>query len=139
MSLKPGGCLYLDEYVGPSMSEWNVLRLLLPNLAYYALPSRVRRPGLVRAPINPEDPTEAICSAEILPEVSSRFRILEKRDYGGNLLNLIFPNLRRPGSGESAPTDVVFSGAVSILIRIEEILLRKEASHHTLLIATPRT
>ena len=138
VSLKTGGCLYLDEYVGPSMSEWNILRLLLPNLAYYALPSRVRRPGLVRTPINPDDPTEAICSSDILPEVNSRFRTLVKRDYGGNLLSLIFPNLRRPGSGEGAPSDAVFACAVSRLIRFEKILLRTVASHHTLLIASPR-
>ncbi|MCA1732149.1 MAG: class I SAM-dependent methyltransferase, partial [Acidobacteria bacterium] len=67
-SLRPSGILYIDEYVGPSMSQWSWWRLVPANLAYYlAAPRRLRRPRLVRAPRNPDDPSEMIDSASILP------------------------------------------------------------------------
>ena len=137
-ALVAGGTLYLDEYVGPSMHQWNVRRLLLPNLVYRLLPSRARRPRLVRAPVNPHDPSEAICSAEIVPEVLRCFRVEARRDYGGNLLALIYPNLRKPEEPEALPR-AAFDGVVEELIRREKRLLRAAPSHHTIIVATPRS
>ncbi len=99
-ALRPGGYLYIDEYVGPSRDEWNVLRLLPANLAYYRLPRSARRPHLVRAPINREDPTEAIASSRILPALRATFPNVIERPYGGNLLSVVYPNLRLPPSDE---------------------------------------
>ena len=96
-ALKPGGILYLDEYVGPSRDEWTLGLLARLNFVYRLLPRGSRRSGLVRAPISREDPTEARESSRIPGEVASRFRVLARRDYGGNLGFVIYPNLRRPG------------------------------------------
>ena len=93
-ALNPGGFLWYDEYVGPSRDQWNIWKLLPANLAYYRLPSAMRRPHLIRAPINREDPTEAIASSEIIPATERRFRIVDRRDYGGGLLSILYPNLR---------------------------------------------
>jgi SAM-dependent methyltransferase len=93
-ALSPGGFLWYDEYIGPSRTEWNVWKLLPANLAYYRLPSSMRRPHLIRAPINREDPTEAIASSSIIPATERRFRIVDRRDYGGGLLAILYPNLR---------------------------------------------
>jgi SAM-dependent methyltransferase len=136
-SLKPGGILYLDEYVGPSRRQWNPFRLILPNLVYWLLPPGARRARIVRAPINREDPTEAIASNEIIPAVLNRFRVLESRGYGGNWLALIFPNLRRPTSVNDSSAQKTLDRSVQRLLRLENVLLEKlrVRSYHTVLLA----
>lgn len=140
-ALKPGGVLYLDEYVGRSRGDWRMRHLILPNLAYWTLPRAARRTHIVRSPVTDEDPTEQIASAGILPAVERFFRVVERRDYGGNLLQIVYPNLRRPGS--RGPGPAVFSAAVARLLRWEDAFLRYpgisgEVSAHVVLWAEPR-
>ena len=116
-ALTPSGLLYLDEYVGPSRDAWRWWKLIPANIAYRLMPRGTRRPHLVRAPINREDPTEAVRSGDILQAVAKRFRIIDRRDYGGNLLAVVYPNL--------VPTPP----AVARLIRFEERLLRFARSY----------
>jgi SAM-dependent methyltransferase len=137
-ALVEDGTLYIDEYVGPSMHQWNVRRLFLPNLLYRLLPSLARRPRVIRAPVNPEDPSEAICSAEIVREVKRLFRVEARRDYGGNLLALVYPNLRKPHEG-AALGRAEFDRVVARLIRWERRLLRFATSHHMIIVGTPRS
>ncbi len=142
-ALRPDGLLYLDEFVGPSMHEWGPRRLFLPNLFYRLLPRAVRRPHLIRTPRNLDDPTEAVCAGEILAAVDLHFAVLERRDYGGNLTALIYPNLRRPGTGPGAPAAAEFDRAVRFLLDCEASLLRhsrilRTRSYHTVLVASPR-
>lgn len=130
-ALKPDGILYIDEFVGPSMHQWNVFRLFPVNLAYYLLPRGSRRPWLVRTPVNREDPTEAVAAAEILPAVYRHFRVLERRDYGGNLLSIIYANLARSSR---------LDDAVRRLIRFENALLRTGVRpFHTVIVGQPRS
>ncbi len=119
-ALRPGGWLYLDEYIGPARDEWTRLRLALPNLAYRLLPFGVRRPWLVRAPINCEDPSEAIASSSIVSAVRQNFDDVRIRPYGGNLLSVVYPNLHR--------TAARFDKAVSRLITFERVQRRLGAS-----------
>jgi SAM-dependent methyltransferase len=141
-SLRPGGVLFLDEYVGPSRHEWRLRDLVLHNALYYLLPKSVRRVGRIRAPINHEDPTEAVCSSEIERAVAAHFDIRERRDYGGNLLWILYPNLRRPNQTPgSVPED--FEEAVGFLLDAEDVLLRhprltRSRSHFTVILAQPR-
>lgn len=132
IALKENGILYLDEYVGPSMSEFGVRTLLLPNLVYYScVPRALRRPRLVRTPTNPSDPTEMLESSRIMRETKRLFRVLQVRGYGGNLLGLIFPNLRHEGS-------VTTDATLSRLIAVERWLRRIRRSHYAVIIAQPR-
>jgi SAM-dependent methyltransferase len=126
--LRPRGYLYIDEYAGPSRDEWPWFRMILPNLAYYLLPRRVRRPRIVRAPINREDPTEAIASSRIVPVLHSTFDSAVTRTYGGNLLAVIYPNLYRPPS--NGVTDILFDKAIARLIRFERTMLRLGANSY---------
>ena len=136
-ALAPGGILYLDEYVGPARNEWTWRHLVEWNLVYRRLPAAVRRTHLIRRPINEEDPTEAIASSGILPAVSERFRILVRRDYGGNLLSAIYPSLRRPDQA-GGPSRAVYDGAIaSLLERDERLLGRGRPSFHAVLVAEP--
>src|SRR4051794_24375200 len=84
--LRPGGLLYLDEYVGPARREWTPESIAAANRVYLSLPSRVRGEKTLGAPIDRHDPTEAVRSSEILPVLQRHFRIEERRDYGGNFL-----------------------------------------------------
>ena len=130
-AIAPGGMLYLDEYVGPSRDEWSWAKLLKPNLTYRLLPRGTRRAKIIRAPINYDDPTEAIRSSQIVPAVERHFRITQRRDYGGNLLALLYPNMQR-NSGR-------FDEAIARLIDAEDRLLAKGApSFYSVLIANPR-
>lgn len=136
-ALAPRGVLYLDEYAGPSRGEWSWRHLLRWNSAYWRLPRAVRRTGIVRAPINREDPTEAIESSGILPAVDAHLRVLARRDYGGNLLAVIYPSLLRPNQPGGPPPEI-FDEAVGELLRREDALLKRGApGFHTVVVAEP--
>lgn len=142
-ALRPGGVLYLDEFVGPARDEWRLRHLLVHNLAYRLLPRPVHRPRLIRAPINRQDPTEAINSSQILTSVKKHFDILERRDYGGNLVSVIYPNLRRPDEAPGSDPEE-FDRAITFLLDLEEWCLRNPRltgakPYYTTVIAVPRT
>ena len=111
-ALAPNGMLYIDEYIGPSRDEWTWTKLFGPNLVYRMLPRGTRRARLVRAPVNYEDPTEAVASSEIVHAIGRHFRIALRRNYGGHLLALLYPNMQR-----NAPR---FNQALTQLIATEE-------------------
>lgn len=133
-ALRKDGLLFIDEYVGPSMHEWSWWRLLPANIAYYlAAPSRMRRPRLVRAPRNSADPSEMHDASSIVPEVRRRFDLVEQRDYGGNILGLVYANLEK----SKATVDDI-ARVVDRLIRIERFVRRFERSHHAVIVARRR-
>ena len=133
-ALAPRGVLFLDEYVGPSRDEWSWRHLARWNRIYWALPGEVRRTRVIRRPINRDDPTEAVESSGILPAVETQFRVLARRDYGGNLLAPIYPSLKRPG-GADGPSPEVFDTAVGKLLAAEEALLAREPGYHAVVVA----
>lgn len=126
-ALAPGGIVYLDEYIGPSRDEWTWIRLFGPNLVYRLLPLGTRRAKIVRAPINHEDPTEAIASSEIVHAVERHFHVTLRRNYGGHLLSLLYPNMQRDAAR--------FDEAVRQLIAAEERSL--DQSFYAVMIASP--
>lgn len=131
-ALRPGGFLYIDEYVGPSRDEWRPWSLIAANLAYRLLPRVTRRPRVIRAPINHEDPTEAIRSSGIVSAIDKHFVSRHRRDYGGNLLAVVYPNL-------SQTDRAAFDAAVRKLIAMEDRLLKLGArSYYTVILAEPR-
>ncbi|MEP6994899.1 MAG: class I SAM-dependent methyltransferase [Acidobacteriota bacterium] len=136
-ALAPRGILYLDEFAGPARNEWTWRHLLRWNAVYWGLPRTVRRTRIVRRPINRVDPTEAIASSGILPAVAEHFRVLIRRDYGGNLLAPIYPSLLRPDQ-PGGPSAAEFDVAIEALLAREEVLLRRESGFNTVVVAEPR-
>jgi hypothetical protein len=136
-SLQPRGVLYLEEYAGPSRDEWEWRDLWGWNAIYLPLPAILRRTKVVRWPINHSDPTEAIASSRILPGVEEHFRVLARRDYGGNLLAPIYPSLRRPDQ-PGGPDAAQFDEAVASIPDREEALLRRRSGYYTVVVAEPK-
>lgn len=129
-ALRPGGLLYVDEYVGPSMHQWTWWRLVAANLAYYAIvPRALRRPRLVRAPRNADDPTEMIDAASILPSLRRTFTVVAERGYGGNILGVVYPNLRCDDNSE------LLRRSVRRLIRFDRALARLAGDHYAVVVA----
>lgn len=127
-SLKRGGVLYLDEYIGPSRSDWNDFLLGPLRSIHKMLPPEVRTSDDLPAPIQPADPSEAIRSAEILPQLRIGFRIDAVRGYGGNILAMLFDEIRDPSPA-----------LVRQLIAAERELLRAGAEpFHAVIVAYPR-
>ena len=118
-SLKPGGLLYLDEYMGPSRSEWTDADWGFARSAFDSLPDELKNRRELMIPIPMDDPLESIRSSAILPETRRAFTILEDRPYGGNILWFVFPCLDMKALREDT------TGALSRLIALEDHLLER--------------
>ena len=106
-ALRSGGLVYMDEYIGPSQSEWKRDLLRDADEVYRKLPRAVRRRRHLQLPVDGNDPSEAIRSSEIVREVSRRFPIELRRNYGGTFLSVIYPHLDFSGSAQAAREDVL--------------------------------
>ncbi|MGZ6970991.1 MAG: class I SAM-dependent methyltransferase [Thermoanaerobaculia bacterium] len=128
--LAPGGALLLNEFVGPRQFQFPDTQLEAVRTLLGALPERLRidsttgRPKLeyVRMPLkhwDVEDPSEAIRSDLILPEVERLFEIVVRADYGGTILHLLLENIvRNFDSGDERDAALVrlLSAAEALLI-----------------------
>jgi 2-polyprenyl-3-methyl-5-hydroxy-6-metoxy-1,4-benzoquinol methylase len=104
LGLKPGGYLFLDEYVGPNQFQWSDQQLDIINEQIEAMPQRFRQ--CLDAPhmkmplkrhtieeMNAADPSEAIRSEDILKHVQSLFAPVVIRNCGGSLLHLLLEHI----------------------------------------------
>ena len=93
-----------NEFVGPNQFQWTDAQLEHANRLLNRLPAAYRRSikgegerdAILRPTIetmNEVDPTEAICSEDILPEVLRRFEIIHQTDFGGTLLQLVLEDI----------------------------------------------
>ena len=124
-ALKPDGLFYLDEYIGPSRHDWTDENFAAHRAIYDALPPHARTVDVLPMPIQPFDPSEAIRSAEIVRELRVGFEIVEKRNYGGNVLSVMYPF-----------TD----GSVTELLleREREMLAKGAEPYHAVIVAKPK-
>jgi SAM-dependent methyltransferase len=90
-AMKPDAVLYLDEYIGPSRTQWSDEVIAPHRAAFAALPAGVRKNDFLPLPIHAEDPSEAIRSGEIMEQLAIGFEVEEMRSYGGNLLAVLYP------------------------------------------------
>jgi SAM-dependent methyltransferase len=89
------GAVYVDEYVGPSRAEWNEGRLAAAQAMLDAIPDSGKLAAKIALPIEPNDPSEAIRSGEILSFLRQHVDAIAWRPYGGQIASLVFPNLSR--------------------------------------------
>mgnify|MGYP001031745572 CR=1 FL=1 len=97
-SLRPGGYLIINEYVGPSRWQWDDQRLTIINTLLAALPPHYRihsqsneiksveeRPSIEF--MKHIDPSESVRSADILPVIKRYFEVVAEYPYGGAILH----------------------------------------------------
>lgn len=127
LALKPGAAVYVDEYVGPSRTEWKAEDLARAQAFLNSLPSSARAVDQIALPIQADDPSEAVRSSEIPLFLREFFSIIEWRPYGGQMVDLLFPCLQ---------ADWVNSPDASLHVRRmlevekEELQTHPSASHH---------
>jgi SAM-dependent methyltransferase len=133
-ALKPGGLVFLDEYMGPSRSEWSDSLWRFSQAVFETLPDELKnRPNLM-IPLPMDDPSESVRSSVIASVVRARFEVLEDRPYGGNLLWFIFPCLDMRRLREDR------TGALTRMIALEEHLLENRwvESYFRIMVARKR-
>lgn len=102
--LNPGGMVYIDEYVGPSRLQYTKKQLAFANAALQLIPEKFRldysgqwqkdeviSPGPLMMYLS--DPSEAVESDRILPELRERFDILAEKKVGGTIVPLVFQDI----------------------------------------------
>ena len=99
-TLRPGGLLMFNEFVGPTRFQWTDDQLKLMNRLFSAVPQSIRDKVPVVEILRPSiedmlatDPSESVRSAEILSVVATEFEILECKPYGGTLLHIVLAHL----------------------------------------------
>ena len=136
-TLKPGGLLVANEFVGPSRFQWTDVQLTVVNTALADIPpsyrtvygssylkDRVIRPSKLRMWMS--DPSEAVESSKILPMLSSQFHIMETRGYGGAVLHLLFSDIAHHFTRPDAIGDRILQRC----FRIEDAMLSSHELEH---------
>lgn len=126
----PDAIVYLDEFVGPSRAEWNADLLSRWEPIYQSLPPSARLFERLRLPVEYDDPSEAVRSAEIVDQLRIGFDVQAFRGYGGNVLSVVFPQLV-----PAEISDAMLAG----LIETEKRWLQQGDPHfHAIVVATPK-
>ncbi len=129
-TLKPGGLFVMSGYVGPDQFQWTDKQVKYAQQCLDKIPESYRRSVLNKgikvsisrpsiASINEADPTAAIHSKNILPLLYKHFDVLERRDYGGTLLNLVLEDIA--GNFQEAAQDIAI---LKELFDFEQKLIR---------------
>jgi SAM-dependent methyltransferase len=95
VGMKDGGFVYVDEYVGPSRTDWTAEKLAVAQEVLDAIPAEAKLDARIALPIEPNDPSEAIRSGEITGFLRDNLELVEWRPYGGQIASLVFPNLTK--------------------------------------------
>lgn len=103
-SLNPGGMLYIDEYVGPRRLQYTKKQLAFANAALQLIPEpfridysgrwqkdKVVYPGPLMMYLS--DPSEAVESDRIIPELRKRFDFVVEKKTGGTIFPLVVQDI----------------------------------------------
>ena len=118
--MKPGGLVFLDEYMGPSRIEWTDENWGFARSAFDALPEELKNRPELAIPLPMDDPSESVRSCAILPACRRLFEVAR-----GPALRRQHPLVRLPLPRHRAPDARTAPGALSRLIALEDHLLEK--------------
>jgi SAM-dependent methyltransferase len=130
--LKDEGIFIVNEYIGPSRFQWTDAQLDAANRVLHMIPEgyrkkyfggrikkKIHRPGRLSMFLN--DPSESAESHLIEDAIASQFRVLERKEYGGTLLQLVFKDIAHNFINEKAETKEL----LKTIFNIEDEMLRK--------------
>ncbi|MDO9319463.1 MAG: class I SAM-dependent methyltransferase [Gammaproteobacteria bacterium] len=144
--LKPGGLFIINEFVGSNQFQWSDLQVQHAQSMLESIPEGLRqsirghgqknvilRPTLEE--MNNSDPTEAIRSADIIPGLQKHFEIVDQKDFGGTLLQLVLEDIVGNFSDQKQDREILQS-----LFDAEQVLLKSGilSSDFTLIVARHR-
>jgi len=149
-ALRPDGFVVVHEFIGPSRHQWTDRQLAICNRLLAELPDYLRLDLLrlpertLKGPITRMttaewlrcDPSESVRSAEIPAVLAQSFEILERRDFGGTILQKLLENI----VGNFRPINPDHSTIVRLLIAFESLLIEEGLlpSDFTYIIGRPR-
>jgi len=135
-ALRPGGFLFLEEWAGPSRTEWTPARMERLRALFGRIPPEWRKWPELRPPIEEQDPTEAVRSSAIRPGLRRLFRTVIDRPYGGQIVSVLLPQLERE---RIPPPDL--DALISQWLDLEsaEMDADPDSSFYNAILATPRT
>ncbi len=129
-SLRPGGLLWIHDYIGETQFQYDDERLEIVNKILTILPDKYRN-DLVnkrniskivrRKPGTLISPFEAIRSSEIMPVFLQKFEVIEKCE-SASILSLICPVGTRANYIDTEEDKLVFE----LLVMLDEILISKK-------------
>jgi SAM-dependent methyltransferase len=105
------GWLYLDEYVGPSRDQWCDADLAPARQLFAQVPAELRRTPRLDQPMDQDDPSEMVRSADIEPVLRSWFEVESYRPYHGNLLYPLLSAVRADAYAHPAVERLVAAAA----------------------------
>ncbi len=145
--LRDDGLLFVREFVGPRAFQWTDRQLDAANALLALLPPRLRsdfatghacqpveRPSRLRMRIT--DPSEAVESDAILPNVRELFEVVEERPLGGTIVHLAIGD----NAGHFINGDAEAAGFLKLMFDVEDALIAagELPSDHTLIVARRR-
>lgn len=144
-ALAADGLFVLNEYVGPDRFQWSDEVERLMNLLLDCLPEHYRHDpdsGALKARMQrvaPEavialDPSEAIHSSAILAACGARFELVERRDFGGTLLQFMLADI----AANFDPADERDVALMRLLTHFERELIRAGAIDSDFVLAVYR-
>jgi SAM-dependent methyltransferase len=146
-TLKPGGLLIYDEYVGPDHMQYEPKVIELLNLIDNCLAEKYRfdhQRGAIRtqppyatmAQMLDMDPSEGVHASRILPLTYQYFDVLHRGDYGGTFMRPFFTGIL-PNFDFTTPADQTIA---KLIILIEALMMEQSTvpSHHTRVVAKRR-
>jgi SAM-dependent methyltransferase len=146
-SLKPGGFLFANEYVGPSRYDLSRRQREAIRAAFTLIPARYRhrfgRANLesLTEPALPTPGSEAEAAAPrwsslVVPALSEHFDIEQYRALGGTLLQFVLEGI----AGNFRTEDRASIAALEMLFKIEDVLVEtgELGSDFALIVARPK-
>lgn len=132
-TLKPGGYLFFNEYIGPSRFDFTERQKQVMDAVFKLLPQRFKRsfipaypfPYLQATPIPDPvevqrvDPSEAVRSDEIMSILPDYFDILEFNKMGGTILQFLLAGI----AGNFHPRNPDAVRVLDMLFAIEDTLM----------------
>ena len=127
MALKVGGVVYVDEFVGPSRSDWTEEHLQLAQGVLDMVPQEAKLGATIGLPVELYDPSEGVRAAEIPRFLRTFLDIKEWRPYGGQVVDLVLPYV--DSEWANSPEG---SRYVEAMLSIEdyELRLSEDRNHH---------
>lgn len=132
-ALNSGGIIMVNEFVGPSRFQWTDEQIALANDVFRLLPEELRydlQNNNIKTEIGrfsveemmQHDESEAVRSAEIEDILRQNFNVVEEKNWGGTLNNLILENT----AGNYDPANPYHNTIADLLVFFENHLIEND-------------